>query len=221
MSPEESIEAGIFNILTHVDTPPGVDHKGLTVGAGHYCANQGGVRVWQGDVSLTPENLVKWAHAGIDEGPIILIVVGEDDDAEHDRAKHVASTFSVVLYFATAHYRSEHETLTDDAAAATRKPGLWQVKQDILDRILDIGICQDKDAKYHAPLVYKRGHLVSADKGMALYELQLSIRLELRYALTAWSGLSDLKGVDFTLIKEPSAALDIDKFKVSENIDHP
>lgn len=214
MTPEDAIETGIYNRLTHEDTPPGTDHYGITVGAGKYCADTGGVQVWQGDVSLEPENLIKWAHAGLAEGPVCLIVVGNDITYEHDKGRYAVGEYSVQIYMATANYRSEHDAVDGDAGADTRKPGIRQMKSDILDRILAFGVCTDDDGAYQPNLILKRGTLLKADKGLALYRLDLSIQMGTRHDLTAWDGLGDLRGVDVTLRKEDSAVLDTDDFTV-------
>ena len=107
-TPEDAIETGLLNRLTHVDVAPAVDHRGITVAAGKYCADNGGVQVWQGDISLEPESLITWAHAGLSEGPVCLIVVGNDVPYEHDKDRHAVGEYSVDIYLATANYRTEH-----------------------------------------------------------------------------------------------------------------
>ena len=207
MTPEDAIETGILNRLTHVDTPPGTDHMGITVAAGKYCADVGGVQVWQGDVSLDTESLIGWAHSGLAEGPIVLIVAGNDVDYEHDKERHVVGDYDVQIYIASANYRSEHEAVDGDAGSETRKPGIRQVKKDILDRILAFGFAVDDDGAYQPNLVLNRGRLLAVEDGLALYRLDLTAQMGTRHDVTAWASLGDLRGVDVTLQKEEDAGV--------------
>lgn len=213
MTPEDAIETGIYNRLTHT-APPAGPHYGITVAAGHYCADNGGVQVWQGDVSLDTESLIAWAHAGLAEGPICLIVVGNDVDFEHDRDRHVVGEYTVQIYLASAHYRSMHEAVDGDVGLDTRKPGIRQMRKDVLDRLLAFGLAVDDNGAYQSNLVLKRGTLLAVDKGLALYRLDLIAQMGTRHDVTAWAALPNLQGVDVTLVKEPSATLDTDDFRV-------
>jgi len=200
VTPEDAIETGLLTRLTH-------GTNGITVAAGKYCADTGGVQVWQGDISLDPESLIKWAHSGIAEGPVCLIVVGNNVTYEHDKARHVVGEYSVDLYLATANYRSEHDAVDGDAGGDARKPGIRQMKSDILDRVLAFGFATDADGAYQPNLVLNRGTLMAVQEGMALYRLEFTARMGTRHDLTTWASIHDLNGVDVTLQKEPDAGV--------------
>jgi hypothetical protein len=143
-----------------------------------------------------------------------LIVVGNDVEYEHDKARHVVGQYDVSLYLATAHYRSAHEAVDGDAGADARKPGIWQMKKDILDRVLAFGFATDDNGAYQPNLFLKKGSLLASREGLALYRLDLVAQMGTRHDVTALASIHDLNGVDVTLVKEPSATLDTDDFRV-------
>jgi len=209
VNPEEAMETGIYNRLTHVDTPPGVDHKGITVGAGHYCADNGGIVRYQGTPELNAESLIVWGRAGVKQGPIVLIVAGNEATYTpmHTRggaAKLGHAEYTCSLYMAAQNLRSVHEGMVGDAASATRYPGLWQVKEDILDRLLNIGLVQDSNSAW-VPHWVESGRLIAVEKGMCLYELNFKFKIVQIHGLTAYGDLTTLDGFDVTFQKKPDA----------------
>jgi hypothetical protein len=213
MTPEEAIETGIFNRLTHAT-------NGITVEAGKYCADQGGVQKYQGDVDLTKESMIEWARAGVSEGPIVLIVVGEEVDYDTDYRETAVGDYSVQLYFASANLRTTHEALEGDAGSETRKPGIWQVKSDILDRLLNFGIVQDANGTWFDPVWVVRGRKIAKEPHLVLYELIMMARVAVIHGLVPFSSLDDLEGVDVTLQKEPDAGTG-EEFQVGIKVDVP
>jgi hypothetical protein len=212
VTPEEAIETGIFDRLTHAT-------NGITVEAGGDCAANGGVQKYQGDVDLTKEQLVEWARAGLSEGPLVLIVVGEVD-YESDYRQVVIGEYLISLFIASAHYRTTHEALEGDDGNESRKPGIWQVKSDILDRILNFGIVQDASLVWEDPAWVTGGRTVTVEPHLVLYELNMRCRVGVVHALVPFSSLDDLEGLDVTLQKEPDAGTG-EEFQVGIKIDTP
>jgi hypothetical protein len=213
VSPEEAIETGIFNRLTHAT-------NGITVEAGKYCADQGGVQKYQAQVDLTKESMIEWARTGVAEGPIVMIVVGDEVEYDTDYRQTAIGDYAVSLYIASANYRTSHEALEGDAGSETRKPGIWQVKSDILDRILNFGIVQDANSNWFDPAWVVGGTMVARLRNVSLYELRMLARVAVIHSLVPFSSLDDLEGLDVTLQKEPDAGTG-EEFQVGIKVDVP
>lgn len=212
-TPEECIEDGIFNRLTHAT-------NGITIEAGEYCSNDGGVQLYQGQVDLEVENMIEWALPGVAEGPIVLIVAGDDVEYDTDYREVAIGTYAVRLYIATQNYRTAHEGMSGDAAGATRKPGIYQVKSDILDRILNFGIVQDSNGAWEDSAWVVSGRLLVKQRNLFLYELTLNVKVGSIHTMTPTSSMDRLEGIDATLTKEPDAGTD-EEFEVGVKIDVP
>lgn len=217
-TPEGAIEDGIYNRLTHRT-------NGITTEAQEgYCHPESGVQKWFGQVELTPESMSQWARAGLAEGPVVLIVAGSDVTYDTDYRKTAIGEYAISLYIASANYRSSYEASGGDDGDNVRKPGIFKVKQDILDRLLDHGIVK---AEYNVdgsdveswedPAWVDSGRLITLTENVVLYELVLRIRVSRIHGLVAYSELDDAAGVDVTLTKEPSTAGD--EFQVGVEAD--
>jgi len=205
VNPEQAIETGVYNRLTDAT-------NGITVAAGKYCHNTGGVKKFQGKPSLDEESMEEWAQPGLSQGPVVLIVVGEEMEADTDRVQLVLGTFSIDLYLAEANYRTTHEAFAGDAAGAARKPGIWQLKADILDRLLGHTIVADHDSAW-----LESGETVETDGGTALYRVRLRAMVAYVHTLTPWSSGTPYEGADVTLEKVPST--EGDEFETDVKVD--
>ncbi len=214
MTPEEAIETGIYNRLTDAT-------DGITVEAGKYCAtpdttdplSYGGVQLYQGQVDLTADAMIEWGRVGVGEGPIVLIVAGDDVKAETDHADSALSTYTVRVFIATASYRTPHEGLTGDPVA-TRKPGIWQVKQDILDRLLNHIVVTTMPT-----LTWSSGRLITVEQSVCLYEMTFEIIGCATHEYVPWTTRDDLTKIRTTFTKQPSAVLPADDLIVE--VDSP
>ncbi len=203
-TPEGALEDGIFNRLTH-------RVNGITTEAGKYCHPQGGVQKWFGQVDLSVDSLVSWARTGVANGPIVLIVAGGTVEYDTDYRETAIGMYSVQLWIASANYREEYESAGGDAASAPSGPGIFVIKQDILDRILNHGIVKatyDVDGteteSWEDPPWVLSGRMVTLEQHVCLYELVLQAHIARIHGLTAYSALDDYEGTDVTLTKEPS-----------------
>jgi hypothetical protein len=189
ITPEKAITDGIYARLTDAT-------DGITVAAGKYCADVGGIVKWQGEVALTTESLVQWGLAGIGTGtsPIVLIVTGGSVDYEQDHMRVAIGEFSVQIIIACRHVRDIAETADGDLGADARSPGIWTIRDDILDRLLNYGIVTDED-----PPWVVGGRILRAEEKFILYELDMKIRIGREYALTAYDDEDDVEGVDTAL----------------------
>lgn len=210
MTPEEAIETGIYNRLTDAT-------YGITVAAGKYCSrpdvtdptmSYAGVQLYQGQVDLTGESMIEWARSGVGEGPIVLIVAGDDVVTETDGITWVLGEYTAKVWIATASYRTTHEGLTGDPVAS-RKPGIWQVKSDILDRLSNHVVVTEAD-----PLRFESGRLVTVEQSVCLYEMTFKIKVAVTHEYTPWATLDDLSAIETTLTKQPSAVLPADDLVV-------
>ena len=211
MTPEDAIETGIYNRLTSAT-------YGITTEAGEYVSQSDGIQLWQGQVDLTPEGMVLWAGSGTVEGPKVLIIAGDDATYEHDFAQYVQGTYTVDIYIAASHGRDVHEAMAGDDSTVpdTGVPGVWQVKSDILDRLLNFPIVTG-----HSPAYLRSGRTVSRVGDTVLYRLTLGMVVANLHNLSPWSDLADLNKIRTTMTKEPSAVLDIDDFEVGVDADLP
>jgi hypothetical protein len=216
-TPEEAIEDGIYNRLTHAT-------YGIIVDAGKYCADNGGVQKWHGEVDLTPESLRKWAFAGAVEGPLVLIVAGNAVEYDTDYREAAIGTYTIQIYICAGSWRSQQEAASGDAGSDSRGPGVWQVRSDILDRILNFGIVSsvvDLVTVWEDPAWVVGGRLLATQNPLVLYELTLACRVSRLHNLVAWGSLDDLDGVDVQATKEPSPTGTADDFIVSTKTDVP
>ena len=188
-TPEETIQDGICNRLTHVGVAPAPSY-GLTVAAGQYCSNEKGVQRFAGDVSLDVDGLIEWAKNSLTAGPVVLIVVG-GCDYDTDKITLAIGEFEIHIYVACANYRSTYEVTSGDAAADARQIGLWQVKADVLDRLMNFAIINGE-----SPAWPTGGRLIRAERGLALYELTMKMRVARLHSMVPWSTLSPLTGID-------------------------
>ena len=217
-APETTIIDGAYNRLTSstngiLVTSAATDYA--------WCAINGGVVKYAGQVSLEPDELVEWARPGLAEGPIVLITV-PGDEAATDKRRAVLSTFQIAIYVAMAAYDDEYEAAGGDVAGATRKPGVWEVKDYILDLLLGNALCSviiDTVTYWYAIPEYMGSELVATDDGIALLEIRMEAECLRRHGLTAWEDLDVLEGVDFTLTKEPATVGE--EFEAGFDLDVP
>jgi hypothetical protein len=194
VTPEEAIETGIYNRLTD-------GTHGITVAAGKYCADEGGIQLFHGQIDLRdPEQIIQWATVDLNAGPKVLIVAGDSVSYETDHRRVAIGTFTVRLYLAAAHARDPHEALTGDEGGDARQVGLWQVKSDILDRLCNYGVVTDEDPPWP-----KSGRVMALQQDLVLYEMTMEITVSRKHELVAWSDLDTLTGIDTTLQKKPDA----------------
>jgi len=205
MTPEESIETGIYNRLTD-------STYGIIVDAGKYCADEGGVQLFQGQLSLEPDSLAEWAKTGLNQGPVVLIMAGSAVDYQSSKVEFVEGEYTIDIYIAAANYRTTHEALAGDAGGDTRGPGIWQVKADILDRLLNYPIVSDS-----SPAWVIRGRLLAVNKALCLYQLTLGIVVANYHNLVAWGDRDDLSKIRTTIKKDN----DDDSLIVQVDNDYP
>lgn len=210
MTPEEAIETGIYNRLTSAT------YGIATNAAGGYVSQSDGVQLWQGQVDLTPEGMVLWAGSSTIEGPKVLIIAGDDVKYEHDFAQYAQGTYTVDIYIAASHGRDPHEALAGDEVGDTGSPGIWQVKSDILDRLLNFPPVTGNDTPYLIS-----GRTVSRQGGTVLYRLTMGMVVATLHNLNAWSDLDDLSKIRTTMTKEPSEVLVTDDFITEVDSDLP
>lgn len=210
MTPEDAIETGIYNRLTSAT-------YGITTNAtGGYVSQSDGVQRWQGQVDLTPESMALWAGSSTVEGPKVLIIAGDDVAYEHDFAQYVQGTYTVDLYIAASHGRDPHEALAGDDSGDAGSPGIWQVRSDILDRLLNFPIVTGQ-----SPAYVRSGRTVSRVGDTVLYRLTMAIVVANLHNLVAWSDLENLEKIRTTMTKEPSAVLVADDFITEVDADLP
>lgn len=212
MTPEEAIETGIYNRLTSAT-------YGITTEATDgYVSQSDGIQLWQGQVDLTPEGMALWAGSSTIEGPKVLIIAGDDVKYEHDFHTYAQGTYTVDLYIAASHGRDPHEAIAGDDSAApdTGSPGIWQVKSDILDRLLNHPIVTEADPPYLIS-----GRTVVRQGSTVLYRLTLGMVVATLHQLSAWSDLDNLSKIRTTMTKEPSEVLVADDFITEVDADLP
>lgn len=190
MTPEEAIETGIYDRLTD-------DTYGITVTAGKYCADLGGVQLYQGQVDLEKESLIQWAQTGLHNGPVVLIIAGNTVSYETDRVAFVSGEYSVDIYIAAGSMRDPHDALDGETAGDARSAGIWQVKSDILDRLLNFNVVAES-----SPPWVVTGGLMIVNKSLCLYRMTLKIDVASRHELVAWGDRDDLSKIRSTITKD-------------------